>query len=458
MNSGPITGVKLSSRRTFLSSLATAPAFAISAKAAGIQREAISRDDRLRWFIEARYGMFIHWGAYSVPARGEWYQFEANVPQTQYEKYIPQFNPVKFNARDWVALAKQAGMKYMVFTAKHHDGFCMWNTALTDFSIVKATMFRRDPVKELPEECKRQGIRFCIYYSVKDWHHPEYPKLYTFRTKQQPDGFHGAPNPGANYMKYLDYMQAQLRELMTDYGPIWELFFDWCGDAFNVETHKRRGEEIVRMIRQLQPQCLINNRLGGIGADYGTPEQTIPGGRQSSAFEVCMTLNNNWGYNKDDHNWKDAKTVVSQLCSSVARGGNYLLNVGPDAQGIIPEPSVRVLREVGRWLDVNGEAVYGAGPGPSVEWQADLKMVTQKRNKDYLHVFEWPADGRIYYPAEPRRLKRAYLLADRQERQLETETFSRGGIMVRVPATAPDPIDSIVVIEFESTDQPRQSS
>ena len=408
----------------------------------------ISRAERLRWFQQARFGMFIHWGLYSVPARGEWWQFHGSVPGSEYEKFAAQFNPVKFDAHEWVSVAKAAGMKYLVITAKHHEGFAMYDSKLTDYTIVKATPFHRDPLQELSAECARQDVRFCIYYSVKDWHHPQYPTLYTWRDKRHPDGFHGFPNPDADYLKYLDYMQGQLRELLTHYGPVGTIFFDWYGDAFEKEQERKRGLEIVDMIHSLQPACLINNRFGGLGADYGTPEQEIPGSAQSTAFEVCMTLNDSWGYNASDHHWKDPKTVVFNLCDTVSKGGNYLLNVGPTSEGVIPAESVSVLRAVGKWLDVNGESVYGAGAGPDMRWQEDIKMMTTKPGMMYLHVFDWPKDGKIFYFDFRHHLKKAYLLADPERRPLAVDLYRRS-LMIHVPAQAPDPINSVVAVQFD---------
>jgi alpha-L-fucosidase len=419
------------------------------------QREVPGRD-RLQWFREARFGMFIHWGLYAVPAGewngktdyGEWIQFSANIPGPEYVKLAAKFNPVKFNAREWVTAAKDAGMKYLVITAKHHEGFAMYDSKLTDYDIVDATPYKRDPMKELAAECARQGVRFCFYYSVKDWRHPEYPTLYTRRTKDHPDGFHGFPKADADFMKYLDYMQGQLRELMTNYGPIGTLFFDWYGDAFEDERERKRGQEIVDMIHKLQPDILINNRLAGIGADYGTPEQEIPGGREAKPFEVCMTLNRHWGYNKNDHDWKDARTIVFNLCDIASKGGNYLLNVGPTAEGEFPAESVRILREVGRWLKVNGEAVYGANPGPSMRWEEDIDMMTTRPGTYYLHVFKWPKDRKLFYFDFRHRLKKAYLLADASRTALPVDTYRRS-LMIHLPKDAPDPINSVVAIEYE---------
>ncbi len=432
-------------RRTILSSAAAV----VGAEALSVGRADEAGPGRLGWFREARFGMFIHWGLYAIPARGEWDQYHSNTPGAEYEKYAPRFNPVEFNARDWVGLARQAGMKYLVITAKHHDGFCMFDTKLTDYNIVKATPFGRDPLKEISQECARQGVRFCVYYSVKDWHHREYPTLYTYRIKKHPDGFHGFPNPRADYMKYLDYLEGQVRELLTNYGPVGVLWFDWYGDAFEDERERKRGLEIVEAIHGLQPACLINNRFGGLGADYGTPEQMIPDGRPDRAFEVCQTMNGSWGYNRRDTSWKTARTVTEQLCDVASKGGNYLLNVGPTDRGLIPDESVSVLREVGAGLGRNGEAVYGVDGGPDMRWQEDIKMVTRRPGKLYLHVFDWPSDGKIFYFDFRQRLKQAYLLADPERAPLKTDVYRRS-VMIHTPRSAPDPINSIVVLETEA--------
>lgn len=285
-------------------------------------------DNRLEWFREARFGMFIHWGLYALPAgewagetgHGEWIQYTAGISGPEYERLASDFHPIKFDAKECVSVAREAGMKYIVITAKHHDGFCMFDSQLTDYDIVDATPYGRDPMKELAEECRRQGIKLCFYYSVKDWHHPESPTLYTRRTRQNPEGFHGFPKKTADFQKYLDYLQGQVPGLLTAYAQVGILWFDWYGDAFRKDSEIRKAQEIVSMIHMLQPHCLINNRFGGIGADYGTPEQQIPGGSQKTAFEVCMTMNNHWGYNKNDNAWKDVRTVIFNLCDIASKG------------------------------------------------------------------------------------------------------------------------------------------
>lgn len=414
--------------------------------------------NKMEWFNEAKYGLFIHWGLYAVPAGewnskkdyGEWIQYSANIPGKEYEKFAKSFNPVKFDAKEWVTMAKQAGMKYIVITTKHHEGFCMYDSKLTTYDIIDATPYGKDPMKELAAECKNQGIKMCFYYSVKDWHNPDYPVRYTYYSKEQPEGFHGFPNPAADYQKYFDYMQGQVKEILTNYGPVGIIWFDWCGSAFDKDEiqNRQRAQQFVDSIHKWQPGCLINNRLGGIGADYGTPEQEIPGGTQKSAFEVCMTLNNHWGFNKNDNNWKSAGEIIYNLCDITAKGGNYLLNVGPTAEGVIPQPSQQILKEVGKWLSVNGEAIYGAtSGGPSVRWNADIKMITAKPGTFYLHLFKWPDGNKVYLNDFTKKFEMAYLLADQEKKSLKTEVHPYG-IMIHLPAQPIDPINSIVVVKY----------
>jgi len=406
--------------------------------------------DRMAWFNQARFGMFIHWGIYSVPAGewngqtnyAEWIQLQAKIPNAQYEKFAGQFNPTEFNAKDWVRVAKAAGMKYIVITAKHHDGFCMFDTKLTDYNIVKATPFKRDPMKDLAAACKDAGITFCFYYSDPDWHYPDFPAKYSQR------GFHGKPNPDADLEKYVAYVKGQIRELLTGYGPIGILWFDG-GGSFKAEGEKGRArllhaQEIIDEIHELQPQCLVNNRLG-LPADYGTPEQKIPGGKRPAPFEVCMTLNKHWGYNKSDNNWKDPKVIIQNLADIASKGGNYLLNVGPTSEGIMPAEAVSILNEIGLWMKVNGESIYGTTASPLDQTPA-WGRVTQKGSRVYLHVFNWPKNGKLAVSGLDSKVKRAWLLADAKHKPLDlTQTPTE--IHVTLPAGAPDLMDSVVVLE-----------
>lgn len=417
--------------------------------------------DKLEWFRKARFGMFIHWGLYSVPAgvwngstsEGEWMHMTSDIPGNVYEKLARRFNPHKFDARKWVGVAKAAGMKYLVFTTKHHEGFCMYRTRLTSYNIVDGAPFGRDPVEELVKECRKQGIVPCLYYSVKDWHHPEYPREATHRTKLHPEGFHAFPNPDADYLKYLDYMQGQLRELLTRYGKIGIIWFDW-GVMPAGEKYLQKGREIGAMMKRLQPDCLINNRFDGIKGDYGTPEQMIPGTAQKETFETCMTLNDHWSYNSHDHNWKSASTVVRNLVDIVQKGGNYLVNVGPTAQGVIPDESVKILKQVGKWLKVNGESVYGAGQRPPFsKWMEGVGAITSKPGRSYVHVFDWPEDRKLLWYDLRTTFVKAYLLADKARKPLKTDLYPRS-LMLHLPEKAPDAIDSVIVIEWKEKSFP----
>jgi alpha-L-fucosidase len=408
---------------------------------------------RGEWFNEARFGMFIHWGVYAVPAgeykggtnHAEWIQLTAKIPNSEYEKFAEQFDPVEFNAKEWVRVAKDAGMKYMVITAKHHDGFCMFDSKLTDYTIVKATPYKRDPLKDLSEACREAGIKFCVYYSIPDWHHPDFPEKYGQR-----GGFHGAPNPDADLEKYVAYLKGQIRELLTGYGPIGIVWFDG-GGAFGGSARPQmpaliHAQEIIDEIHELQPQCLVNNRLG-LPGDYTTPEQRIPTNRMANAtWETCMTLNRHWGYNKNDNNWKEPKVVIRNLVDIASKGGNYLLNVGPTAEGVFPPDSIRILGEVGKWTKANGEAIYGTTASPFDAAPA-WGRVTQRGNKLYLHVFDRPADGKLTIPGQGRAARRAYLLT---EPGTDLQPARDGDmIAMTLPDKLSDPIDTVVVLETE---------
>jgi alpha-L-fucosidase len=417
--------------------------------------------NKLEWFNEAKFGLFIHWGLYAVPAGewegksnyGEWIQYSANIPGVEYEKLADQFNPIKFNAEEWVSLAKRAGMKYLVITAKHHEGFCMFDSKLTDFDIVDATPYGQDPLKELAAECHRQGITFCTYYSVKDWHHENYPVEYTYHTKTYPEGFIGYPERNQpDYQKYFAYLRGQVKELLTNYGPVGIIWFDWPGYAFDPENVENRklAEQLVDSIHKWQPDCLINNRLSGIGADYGTPEQEIPEGTQDKAFEVCMTLNNHWGYNKYDNDWKTPEEVIYNLCDIASKGGNYLLNIGPTAAGLLPQKSQEILKSVGKWLAVNGEAIYNTTNwGPSVRWNPDIEMITAKPGILYLHIFQYPSDHVVYLNDFRDQCENAYLLADSSRKPLQVDAYPQGhGLIIHLPEEPLDSINNIIVIEY----------
>ncbi|MDZ7312885.1 MAG: alpha-L-fucosidase, partial [candidate division KSB1 bacterium] len=323
-------------------------------------------DARMQWWREARFGMFIHWGLYAIPAgewkgntnHAEWIRTTAQIPLDQYDKFVQQFNPVKFNAEEWVRLAKDAGMKYIVITSKHHDGFCLFDSKQTDFDVM-STPFKRDILKELSEACRKEGIKMCWYHSIMDWHHPDYLPRREWEKNRS--------TRGANFDRYVQYMKAQLKELLTNYGAIGVLWFD--GEWENT-WNPQRGRDLYKYVRSLQPDIIINNRVGAgrsgmegftkegeFAGDFGTPEQQIPAtGLPGVDWETCMTMNDHWGYNQNDQNWKSSQELIRMLADIASKGGNFLLNVGPTAEGLFPQPSIDRLREIGQWMKVNSEA------------------------------------------------------------------------------------------------------
>lgn len=416
---------------------------------------AAQRDARMAWFNDARFGMFIHWGVYSVPAGewegktnyGEWFLEETKMPVSQYEKFAQQFNPVKFDARAWVKAAKNAGMKYIVITSKHHDGFGMYRSDLTDWCI-KSTPFQRDPLKELADACAAEGITFCFYHSIMDWHHPDWGQRRAWNDRAT-----GTPDMD----RYTAYMKGQLKELLTRYGPIGILWFD--GEWEKPWTHER-GVDLYNYVRSLQPQIIINNRVGKARAgmngmdqgqerigDYGTPEQNIPakGFGPGVSWESCMTMNDHWGFNRNDNHWKSTETLVRNLIDCASKGGNYLLNIGPTSEGLFPQASLERLAQIGAWMKINGVAIYGttASPFSRLPWGRCTTKVAGNETTLFLHVFNWPKDGKLTIPGLKNPVKSARLLAGGKTLKVAS---AADGAVVEVPANAPDAISSTVAL------------
>lgn len=351
------------------------------------------RQKRTEWFQEARFGMFIHWGIYSIPARGEWVRNQEKLTIKDYQPYFDNFNPVDYNPVEWASLAKAAGMKYVVLTAKHHDGFCLFDSKYTEYKATN-TPANRDLIKEYVEAFRAEGIRVGFYYSLIDWHHKDYPNV----GNHPMHGNAEFDKKEYNWNNYLKYMHNQVEELVTNYGKIDIMWFDYSFDEYKGE--KWKATELVQMVRKHQPHIIIDNRLGGnmekenpeaYAGDFEGPEQIIPAeimcdelGR-TIPWETCITLNNEWGYARNS-SYKTTKDVIRSMVNCVSKGGNLLLNVGPDSYGRIPDRSQQILCEVGEWLDINGESIYGCGPAQlsKPEWG----FYTQKGNTLYAHIME----------------------------------------------------------------------
>ncbi len=423
------------------------------------------RDARMRWWREARFGMFIHWGLYAVPAGeyqgkrgkdiGEWIMSWANIPRAEYEKFAARFNPTGFDAAEWVRIAKNAGMKYIVITSKHHDGFSMFDSAVSSYDIVDSTPYHKDVIKALSAETKRQGLKFCFYYSIMDWHHPS--QAPASREKDPTAGDGKTTIKPEQKAEYVAYMKSQLKELVSSYDPE-VLWFD--GEWVDWWT-EQDGKDLYAYVRSLKPSIIINNRVGkgrkgmeGLSkedqhyaGDFGTPEQQIPAsGLKGVDWETCMTMNDTWGFKSYDENWKSPETLVRQLVDAASKGGNYLLNVGPTAEGRIPQPSVDRLAAVGKWMQVNGDAIYGTTAGPFTN-PLPWGRATSKADVLYLHVFDWPAGGELKVPAFGRTVKSATLLADRAAQVAVSSTAD--GTTLRLPAKAPDALASVVALTLQ---------
>lgn len=412
---------------------------------------------KLEQFGQDKFGMFIHWGPYAQlggtykgqkqGGNAEWIMLSGHIPSSEYEEVCKNWNPSKFNAEEWVNLAKEAGMKYLVFTTKHHDGFCMFKSKFTDYNLVDYTPFGRDVTKELSEACRKNNIKLGLYYSLADWHHPEFPVQYSMGPN-----FHGNPNPNADISKYADYQLAQIRELMSNYGPVSVAWFDGGGSYKNVDRYQLiKGDSMVSLIRSLQPNCLINDRIGGGKGDYGTPEQSIPGTIQQQAFETCMTMNDTWGFRSYDHNWKSTKDLLLKLVDIVHKGGNFLLNVGPNGTGKIPKESVIRLKEMGRWLSIYGEAVYGTNNSlfEAFTWgRSSTKLLPDGNSAIYLFIEEWPFDGKLEINGIQNFVSSVHLLSPEGEMQLKSNN-AKNILRISLPKAAPDRFISVVRINLK---------
>ena len=363
-------------------------------------------EKRMAWYTDARFGMFIHWGLYAIPARGEWVRSYEELPKEDYMPYFDEFNPVDFDPKQWAKAAKEAGMKYVVLTAKHHDGFCLFDSQYTDFKSTN-TKFGRDIVAEFVEAVRGEGLKVGLYFSLLDWYHDDYPHYGDAHHPMRNNPAYG--NEGRDFSRYVTYLHNQVREICTNYGKLDILWFDF---SYENENYVMRGEtwkatELVSMVRELQPGIIIDNRLEVSGEGFGSmwegnpspyhgdfvsPEQIIPpNGLQDKQgrdliWEACITMNNNWGYCAKDHFYKPAPMLIKKLVECVSKGGNLLLNVGPDARGNIPPQSMEILKSIGAWMKDNSQSIYGCGKAGMEK--PDAGRITRKGNKLYYHLFE----------------------------------------------------------------------
>lgn len=424
-------------------------------------------DRRMEWYTQARFGMFLHWGLYAIPARGEWVRSMERMPQEEYDRYFREFNPKACDMRQWMAAARDAGMKYVVLTAKHHDGFCLFDSAYTDFKSTN-TPAGRDFVKEYVEAAREYGLRVGLYYSLLDWHHPDYPHFGDANHPMRDDP--GAGNEGRQFDRYLDYLHAQVRELCTNYGKLDLMWFDFSYGDLRGEAW--RGAELAEMVRTLQPGIILNNRLevsgegfGSLAAckptpyhgDFVSPEQIIPplGLRDAEGrplvWESCVTMNNHWGYCAEDHLYKPASMLIRNLVECVSKGGNLLLNVGPDANGRFPAESQDILRQIGAWMARNGDSIYGCGP--SGLDKPEYGRITRRGDTLYYHIFENTIGPLPLFGAEKARITGMRRLADGSEVPLSTSwvhndypelTFADLG----PDPVLPDPVDTVLEVRY----------
>lgn len=390
---------------------------------------------RTEWFREARFGMFVHWGLYSVPAGvwqgrdvpgyGEWIMNRAQIPVADYEPLAKQFNPVRFAADAWAKAAKEAGMRYLVVTTKHHEGFCLFASEATTYDIVDATPYGRDVLKELARACAEQGIRLGFYYSIMDWHHPEQNR---------------------DFAVYHAYLKEQVRELLTNYGPIGIMWFD--GEWIK-QWDRTKGQELEDLCRSLQPGIVINNRVGKRtreDGDYETPEQTIPAGKvQGRLWETCMTMNGTWGYKTKDEQWKSTTDCLRKLVDIASKGGNFLLNVGPTPEGEIPAASLVRLREMGDWLKVNGEAVYGTEASPYLQHPFAGRCTT-KGTTLYVHLFDLKPNEPVVLSGLQGEAQSARLLANDGKADVQLASSANGPVLTLT--AVPDPRVTVVAVTF----------
>jgi alpha-L-fucosidase len=398
-----------------------------------------------QWFQDAKFGMFIHWGVYSVPGDGEWVMNNQRIDKKTYEKLPAFFNPIDYDPQEWVALAKVSGMKYITITSKHHDGFAMFDSKLTDWDIVDRTPYKKDVLKMLAEECRKEGIKLFFYHSQLDWYQDDYyPRGNTGHTAGRPDK--------GDWYKYLDFMDGQLTELLTNYGEIGGIWFDGFWDKPDADW---RVDKTYSLIHSLQPDCMIgsNHHLATIpGEDFQMFEKDLPGQKTTGfnpeqtigvlPLETCETMNNSWGFNLQDKNYKSTKDLIQYLVKAAGYNANFLLNVGPMPNGKIQPEFTSTLKEMGKWMDENGETIYGTrgGPVPPKTWG----VTTYKDNKVFVHILNFE-DNNLLLPDFGKKVKGITLFKTGAKLKYKQDAF---GIAISIPEDVIDETDTILVIEI----------
>ena len=425
-------------------------------------------EKRVEWFRNDRFGMFIHWGLYSIPARGEWVKSVERMTNEAYQPYFDEFNPIDFDAKAWARAAKNAGMRYAVLTAKHHDGFCLFDSKLTDYKATN-TLAKRDLVREYLDAFRAEGLKVGLYYSIIDWHHPDFPHYGDLQHPQRDDeSFKGVEH---QFDRYLDYMHGQVKELCTNYGKLDLLWFDFSYDELRGEAW--RATELVRMIRSYQPDVLMNNRLEVSGEGFGSlvtdepseysgdfvsPEQIIPPkgifddkGRPVT-WEANFTMNNHWGYCEGDRFFKPAPMLIRKLVECVSKGGNMLLNVGPDARGAIPPESLAILDGIGHWMARNSQSIYGCGAA-DIE-KPDYGRITHQGKRLYYHVMDNPVGFVPLYGVRREQIKSIRLLSTGSEMKIQDMWITNNYpdlvfVCFGESPVAPDEPDAVSVVELK---------
>ena len=436
------------SRREFVA------ASAVAIPALGGMRPALTvapADDRMQWWREARFGLFLHWGLYSILAGkwkdderwAEWIRNNAQIPVKDYDTLLERWNPAAFDPDEWALLAKRAGMKYVVLTTKHHDGFCLWNSPVGEFDVMK-TPSQRDICRDLAKAFRKRDIRVGWYHSIMDWHHPDYLPRRDWEITSRPVG-------DARFDRYVTYLHTQVDELLSNYGTIDILWFDGQWEA--TWTHSL-ARALEAQIRAKQPKILINNRIDGAGSpkgaglgDFGTPEQTIPAtGLPGEDWESCITMNDDWGFKASDHNWKSPRKLIELLVETASKGGNLLLNVGPMADGRFPPESVERMEAIGRWMQVHGRAIYGTTASRFAAPKGFLSTTSGPRQLQ-LFILDWKP-GAFVLPGLVTPPERATLVGELGKPQTLQVAVADGGVSLMLPSSPPPGLLPVVTLKF----------